>query len=469
LTAIQTPFGSAAGRYAFLGSMSLENCYVELQGPAGKAKYVVLPSDGAIEHSEVTDTPCRGFIFLEDLDLLYTFHGSSAWKVNSAGVATYVGTIPGIDRVQLTRNKKATPQITVRCDAGLYLIENDIILDIVDADLPDDIVTLDTLGEYTLYGNEDGRVFYSEQGETVNVDALDFFTAEQSADKLVRIKVDQGAAFLFNQNTIEEWPLTGNADSPFEFRRVIQKGLKARDSVVHCDLTLMWVGNDGIVYRLEGYSPKRISNHEVERLIDGDDAAEDILGFTWSRGGHTFYALKGSDWTRVYDASTGEWHKRKSTGLDVWRFQFAAMAWGRPIFGDQESGGVFYPDADTYTEDGEIMTYKVRSPFMHAFPDGGIVDRISVDFLAGQGVTLASAQGFNPILMVSHSIDGGNTFSVPRHIAMGHQGEYDTEVNSWRWGKFGSKGVVWELSVTDPVGRALANMDCKVRPLKRLM
>lgn len=467
MTAVQTPFSSQAGRYNFLGSMSLENAYVEIQGAGGKAQYVVLPTSGLVEFSDDADTPPRGAIFMDDLDCAYIVRENSVWKLTSNGTETRIGVIPGIDRVQITRNKKVTPQVTIRCDAGLYFIESDSVTLIIDDDLPDEVpVSVATLGEFTLLGYEDGRVFYSEQGETANYDALDFFTAEQSPDKLVRLLVTGGDLFIMSARTIENWDLAGaSLDEPFVFRRLIQRGLLARDSVVEADGTFYWVADDKTHCVLAGYAAKRISNHETERLIRADTSASDILSFAWSEDGHSFIALKGTDWTRVYDSVTGEPHSRKSNGLDVWRVEFVFQAWGMNIAGDQESGNTYYFDPDIYTEDGATLIYKIRTPTMHIFPNGGIVDRITIDFLAGQGVTLATASGFDPLLMLRYSDDGGNTWSNARQLKMGKQGNTGTRIRTNRLGRFRDKGRVWELAVSDPVGRALAALDCKVRPL----
>lgn len=468
MTDIPTPFGSQAGKYKFLGTSSLTNSHAELQGDQGRKRIVIVPSDGLVQFSDVTESPCRGFIYLEDLDLLYTIHSSSAYKVNSAGVATRIGTIPGIDRVQLTRNKKTSPQITVRCDAGLYYIEDDQVRIINDPDLPE-TVSVETLGEFTFFGIEDGRIFNSSQSETTQIDALSFVTAEQSADKLIRLKVDRGELLVFSQYTIEIWTLTGNTDSVIQYRTLINRGLLARDTVQSCDGTLMFAGlskeGEKGVYRLEGYAPKKISNHEVDRLIESETDPSALLSFSYGKAGHSFYVLKGTNWTRTYDAATQQWHGRKSKGVETWRAQYSIGAWNKVIVGDQQTGKLFYLDPNTNTEDGEVMVATIICPTMHLFPKGGIVDRLDIDFLVGQGRTLPADVGYEPMLMLERSTDGGNTYHGARHLKMGRQGAYETRVRTRRMGRFGPQGVVWRLSVSDPVGRALALLDASVRPL----
>ncbi len=469
MTAIPMPFGTQGGKYPFLGSMELVNCYAEVQGEGGKAKTVIVPSEGMVTFSSVTDTPIRGSIFLEDLDFAYVVFSHAIYKVDSAGTATRIGTIPGIDQVQFTRNNAEVPQITLLCGAGIYHIEDDVIRRNEDDDLPDDVVSLETLGEFTLYAIRDGRVFYSSQDDASLIDALDFFTADQSPDRNVELKVDRGELFIFGEFTTQVHSFNGDLDDPFPFRTTIQRGALASRSVQTCDGTLMWVGQsktgEKAVYRLDGYTPKKISTHEIDRLIEGEADPSLITALSYGRAGHSFYIVKGTNWTRAYDAATGQWHTRKSYGLDVWRAQGAFAAWNKIIVGDSLTGNLFYLADDTFTEDGGVMVMEITSPFLHAFPRGGIVDRMSFDFLVGQGVTSPTAQGYDPKLMVSKSIDGGNQWSYPREISLGKQGHYQTRINTWRWGKFGPKGIAYRLSISDPVGRSLALADAAVRPI----
>jgi hypothetical protein len=470
MTAIPTPFGTQAGKYPFMGSMSLVNCYVEMQGEGTKAKYVIVPSEGMVTFSAVTDTPLRGAIFMEDLNVAYACFSSSVYKITSAGVATRIGTIPGTDQVRMTRNTSDPPQITVHANVATFYIESDVVTRIDDEDLPDDIVSVETLGEFTLYLGQDGRVTYSTQGDTSTIDALDFFTAEQSPDRGVEIKVDRGEILVFGSVTTDVFRFAGNdVDEPFVFRTSIQRGCLAEHSVQSCDGTLMFVGQskegEKGVYRLEGYNPRKISTPEIDRLIEGEADPSLIKAFSYGRAGHAFYVLKGTDWTRAYDAATQQWHSRKSYGLDVWRAQHCFAAWNKIIVGDQETGSLYYLADDTFTENSGVMVMEITSPFLHAFPNGGVVDRASFDLLVGQGVTSPTAQGYNPLAMISKSVDGGNTWSFPRHVSLGRQGRYKTRINEWRWGRFGPKGIAFRIAISDPVGRGLALMDAKVRPI----
>ena len=136
MTAIQTPFGSNRGKHNFMGNASLINCHAEIGGDQGRARYSIVQSDGLTPFETGIDTPTRGAIYLPDLELIYSAHSSSLWKIDSTGAETLVGAIPGIDRVEIVRNQKATPQIGIRCDAGVYIGEGDVVAPLADGDIP---------------------------------------------------------------------------------------------------------------------------------------------------------------------------------------------------------------------------------------------------------------------------------------------------------------------------------------------
>jgi hypothetical protein len=465
MTAIPVAFRSNSGKYNFEGTTALINAYAEQRGADAKAPYTALPCDGTVSFSAVTDTPCRGAIYLDDLNVSYSIHSGSAWKITSAGVATNVGTIPGIDRVQIVRNQKATPQIVVRCDAGVYKIESDAVTLISDADLPD-VVSITYVGGYVVYGIADGRFFISGINEVTTIDATDYATAEQSADKLRRLYALGGELFIMGSNTIEPWVNSGQADFPFELRSaasVVQKGIMAPESVAPFDNTFCFVGEDGIVYRYSS-PPMRISNHEVERLIKEDDDQEGIAAQSWSRGGHTFYCLTGSDWSRCYDAATKEWHTRESYQDTRWRHDHAFAAWGKTLVGDRIGGSLYYLDSNTYTEAGGTFIYGVDMPTMHAFPNGGVVDALHLDLVTGVGQASSTVDAN---VMVSKSTDGGNTYDFTRTLPLGRLGGQARRVTTRRLGRFGPRGCVWRIRISDVTGRALALVDAAVRPLKR--
>src|SRR4029077_12322433 len=127
----------------------------------------------------------------------------------SDGTATRLGTIPGSDVVQISRNQAAAPQITIQCAAGIYYIQSDVVAMVSDVDLPTPVISQDQVAGFTAYGLADRRVFLSSINETQTINGLDFQTAEQSPDPLKRVKGNGGDLVVFKQRSVEFWRNTG--------------------------------------------------------------------------------------------------------------------------------------------------------------------------------------------------------------------------------------------------------------------
>jgi hypothetical protein len=463
-------FRTNESKYSFLGEPKLINCYAEQQGNDAKAPLAAVPCPGLVEFDTPTDRPGRGTIYLPDLDCAYTVHSTSVYKITYDGTtvtSTRIGVIPGTDPVQMSRNGADNVQVNVHCDAGEFYIQSDVVLSVTDTDLPTPVISQDGVSGYTVYGLEDRRFFISSINACQDIDGTDYATAEQSAGPLVRVRADRGDLFLFKTDMVEPWRNTGNENFPFEpMPTTIQKGLLAANAVASMDNTLVWPGHDDIVYRLNGSNPQRISNHGIERKIKNDTAKEDMLGFEHSDEGHQFYTLTGTDWTRTYDAATGAWHSRESYGIGRWRARFPFRAWGKTIFQDELTGKLLELDSDTFTEDGDPMIWGVDFPVMHAFPHGAIVDTLHLDVATGVGTLPASADGYAPVMMLSWSTDGGATFTPTRELSLGGWGDR-VRVSTHRLGRFGAKGIIFRLRISDPVVRAVVGADVSLRPLKR--
>jgi hypothetical protein len=468
MTAAPIAFRSDPGRYSFEGTTQLINAYAHKLGNDAKAPLAVYPCEGIVQFADTGDgTPCRGMISMEDLEKVYSIHSSGAYKIVSAGTSTRIGTVPGVDHVQLSRNQKADPQVVVKADAGLQVIESDSLSYITDTDLTGegDTISADYVGGYHVYLLEDRRFFISTLNSAKFIDALDFATFEQRAGKGVRVIEDNGELIGLCSSWMEFWRDTGNADFPFEPIGFKSRGCKAGNAVVKCDHTIMFPGDDNNIHRLDNYNPKIISSSEVSRLIESDASASSMIGFAWDRGGHSFANFTGTNWSRCYDAATQTWHKRESYGYTTWRAQHSVRAFGKTLVGDRLTGKIGYFDRDTYTEFGDPLVWKVISPPLHVFPNGAILDAVHFDLATGYGTL--SGQGSSPKVMLRVSVDGGNTFGQYRELELGTTGDYKARVTARRLGRFGPKGIVFELSISDPVARALVGTDIELRPLKR--
>lgn len=465
MTALPVAFRSNPGKYSFQGTAQLINAYAEKLGDDAKAPLAVMPSDGVVQFVDTEAGPCRGMIYYEDLNRVYSVHSNSIYRITSDGTVTRIGTIPGIDQVQLSRNQKADPQIVIQTASNVHFVESGSVSNLLDDDAPDDIVTANTVSGYTAYGQDTGRFYISGLNSAKEIDALDFATFEHKSDKLRRIEESAGEMVALKSTSLEFWRNVTDQDFPFAPIAFKSRGLLAKNAVTACDNSLMFIGDDYNAYRLNNYDPAIIGTHHIARLVQEDDNQSDILAFSWARGGHIFANFTGTDWSRCYDAATQVWHSRETYGQSKWRCRHSVQAWGRTLVGDSLSGKIGYFDADTYTEFGATMVWGVDSPPMHAFPNGGIIDALHLDVVTGYGTL--TGQGSDPKVMLQVSKDGGATFGQYRELELGVRGAYTTRVTARRLGKFGPRGAVFRIRISDPVVRSLVAVDAEVRPLKR--
>jgi hypothetical protein len=459
-------FRTNVSKYTFAGEAQLINAYAEKQGTDAKDPLAVLPSYGLTLERAVTDTPQRGAIYLDDLDCIYTVHSTSVYKVTESGAATRIGVVPGNDIVQMSRNQATLPQISIHCDAGEFYIENDQVKQVTDEDLPTPVIGQDHVGGYTIYGLADRRFFLSSLNACQDIDGLDFATAEQSPDPLVRVKAD-GDLFLFKRKQIEQWRNTGNPDFPFEpIGTPIKHGLLSEQGVTNFDNTLLFAGDDSVVYRIAGTGAvQRVSDHSVERAIANEPDQASIMASSHTLEGHAFAVFSGSSFTRVYDAATAVWHSRESYNQGgSWRARFPVRAWGKTIVGDALTGNLYFLDKDSFVEGDQPLVWGMDTPTFHAFPNGAIMDALHIDVATGNALT--TGQGSAPKMMLSWSVDGGATWKGNRLLSLGSYGER-VRVTTRRLGRFGPAGVTFRFRISDPVIRSMIALDLQARPLKR--
>lgn len=109
-----------------------------------------------------------------------------------------------------------------------------------------------------------GRFYWIEPGDAT-INPLNFATAERSPDPLVSVRTVGDQFALFGQTTTEMWFPTGDANAPFarSQSRVFDRGIWVGSDVSIKD-TLILMDTDGVVYRIDGGGPQRISDNSVE-------------------------------------------------------------------------------------------------------------------------------------------------------------------------------------------------------------
>jgi len=411
------------GRSKAWGGSTLVNAYAELADGDKREAFAVMAIPGLVEFSDIGTLPCRGSHTVAGV--LYTVVGSTLYSVTSAGVETSLGTIPGSDPVRMADNGTELAIVGGTLNDTGYVYSGGVVnTAIVNLPQVTDVAFIDGYFVWTSYNSD--QFIISGLYDGLSYSALDVATVEGSPDYNIGVVNDHRELHFPGASTWEIWYNSGNADFPFERQgnAFIERGCADRDSLVKIDNSIHFVGEDLIVYRINGYEPLRISKHEVEKDLA---ASSWFRAFAYTQEGHKFYVLNTDIACWAYDMATGAWAKRKSYGYDNYRVANAIVAYGRTIMGDANTGKLYTPSLDTFTENGALIPVEITLPVIEAARQ--FLTLYALEIYCETGVGNATEP--DPQVIMQYSTNGGRSWSNELWRALGAVGEYMTRA-VWR-------------------------------------
>ncbi len=329
--------------------------------PGTKTQFKLRTPPGLKPYQRIGPGPIRGVHNAEGR--LFVVSGQTLYEVTAKGVGISRGTIPGVGRVRMAHNqvKNGNQLAVVNGQSGyIYNTATQVFTRITDDGFPG-AIDVKFIDGYLFYLEPFGRFWlHSDLADGLSYNTLDRGEAESQPDRLVGLAVNQGEVILFGERTTEFYGNTGEATGTFQSKGVTADvGCASRDTVQNLDNSVMWLGNDGVVYRLDGYRAVPISTRAIEKTIAKSDW-KNAFAFTWEDEGHKVYYITFPDGeTYGYDVVVGLWHRRQSFGLKRWRLN-TVTSWGRQwIGGDFQDGRLWLLDWD-YVMEGDdelIATY----------------------------------------------------------------------------------------------------------------
>ncbi len=319
---------------------------------------------------------------------------------------------------------------------------------IVLTDLPP-IVDVDVLNGYFILTTSGGTFYWLVPGEA-SVQALNFSTAEALPDGTSAVRRLRDDLFFFGSDSIEVWQASGDADATFTRAtgRLIDRGILCRDSLEIFDNSLVWVGDDGIVYRMLEV-PERISTYGIEERIKR--RTDDPSAWVFTSYGHKFYVLRiPGEGTFGYDASTKIWSEFSTRGQDVWVPRLGIDTATGAMAGDV-SGKLYRLDPTSSLDDGQPFERLVSGTIAI-----GSKPIPNSSFALGVGST-------DPAIFKLRWYDPRRGWS--QIVEMRSRGEGDI-LNAWRLGVARAPSRTFEISTVSPtvirISGAVANEGWRV-------
>jgi hypothetical protein len=434
---MKLPFASQAYQHK-AAPVSVQRCLNLYPEPTPEGEYVLLPTPGL---AVLADTGTDEIKALHKLNgLYYLIAGSSLYSMTSQGTLAHLGDV-GNDCVQIVDNGF---ELFIPGDTSfVYSVENGLEPVTDDGFLGASTATYQD--GYIIVSVPDSSSFQiSGLNDATDWTATDYASAEGSPDKLVRVISDHRELWLFGESTTEVFYNSGNADFPFERTTFIERGCGGKWTVQKDDNSVFWLGDDGVVYRANGYTPVRVSTHAIETEIKG--YTSEPRSYLHEYEGHKFYILSYSEGTWAYDISVSRWTERGSYGLTRSRVNCICD----DIAGDYANGKVYRFNGETYDEGGETLQRIAVTPFIGEWDTVSVLNKLTIQFEQGTG--LPNDQGDDPQVMLDWTEDG-KTWSHSLSRSIGALGEYNWQTIFHRLGTFRKRA--FRLTISDPVNVVL--------------
>jgi len=440
----------------------LINAYYSFQKEADGTRVAIYGTPGLSLFVDQGDTPWRGLHPFPGNSKLYGVHRGTFYDIDNAGTVTSRGTI-GTTSGRVDISDDGT-RIAVVDGAEIYVYDTSSpatpIAAVADADRPTAPNTC-CFQAGRILTDEDGTGQFkgSDAYAPTAWSALNYATAESNPDNLIRVTNNNGTIVLFGAYTTEFWQNVGGAGFPYA--RIMgvdmEYGLAARWSVAKFAGTVAFLAQNRegqvIVATLDGYRPGRISNEELEYVINGYASVADATGYGYTLNGHPMYQLNfpnaGKSW--LYDGATDYWSEVRYGANARHRGELAVDFINSTVIADYENGRLYRLDPDINDDNGEYIHMILTGRHIRNNRKTLAIDRIELGIEAGVGN--ATGQGSIPVAGLSLSKDGGHSFGSQRFAPMGKKGEY-TRRCIWRSCGSG-RDIVPRVTITDPVKRVI--------------
>lgn len=282
---------------------------------------------------------------------------------------TLIGTVPGVGRCSITHNQiTGGSQIVIANGTAGYVYNtaDGTFAQITDDGFPG-AKSVDYIDSYIVGVEPGGRFWFnSALADATSYNTLDRYEAEAAPDKIVGLIVSHSEVIVFGERTMEFFYDSGANTTTFQRRNGTQTevGAASQFAIVKLDNTVYWLGNDGLIYRLDGYTPVRISRQPIEQQIARSDLSKCFAMVYEDRGHKIVYFTFPDGLTWGYDVATQEYHRRKSYRLKRWRAN-TLTKWGAKWYaGDYTNGSLCTLDWGINTENGAPLVAERTAPVM---------------------------------------------------------------------------------------------------------
>lgn len=403
---------------------------------------VALQSRPGLENSDIVwgSGPVRG-VFTADGVLNNGLFGVSGGSLYSQ-TGGLIGAINGTGPVSFAGYED---YVFVNAGQSIWVYNGTTLTKVAFPDGADVIKIVVGASRLVAVRRDTGKIYWSDPLD-IDIEALDFATAENQPDTLKDALYIGDRLILFGAETIEFWPASTDSALPFTPLPGATFPVGVKDTGLAClfNRTFAWVTNYNEI--CVGTPENIISEPELQVKIK--EATERSL-WTFYVDDNEYLAIRltyndgtGETWT--FGARSQVWAEFRSVGHNNWLPQ----CYDNDYFGTS-SGGTLAQWSEGYTDFGGTMERSFRA-WAPLTADNLKLNNVIMRTNPGTTPYLAGLYN-NPTVELRTSRDGGHEWQPWKQRQLGYQGEYRVKVRWASLGQFSYPGVLVEARVTDPV------------------
>ena len=447
-----------------LSSQKTQNWYQQFN-EQGKDSYVLMPFPG-LKFTSNAEGKDRGFHRMAEI--LYQVKGTSLYEIDSAGVHTLRGTIPGTGRA-IIRDDGINMFIVADLKVWQYSTDTNTVIEVTDSNITGS-KSVDFFNNQFIY-TKDRFSTVSDVGNGASASGLNVIGEETLPDDLVRDYVFDEVIYRCGVRSIVGWYNSGVGSPPIEKLqgRIFTVGLAAINSIAETDEAFYWLGDDYAIYRASSGAKERLSTDAISNELQKYTDVSDAIGNVFTFEGQNFYSITfpTGNKTFVVNESLGVngWFEI-SSGVDAGKYQGTSIieAYGKLFVADSDNGNIYNLDLSTYTNNLEELqrvrvTQSVNGDLLRS--KGKRVQMSELKLIMETGVGIIDGQGDNPRIMIEYSDDGGNSWNGGSWPRVGRLGEFTLQVEWFDLGSFYER--IFRISTTDPVNYSLYSATIDLR------
>lgn len=425
------------------------NMYVQqVDGPGEDPLFTLTQAPGLTLSVDAVET-IRGSYATDTRRFIVA--GPSFYERDSGGGLTLRGTLTGSSIDSYVAMKHGRDQLVLVDGANGYVFNMgaNTFGQITDPDWRGS-EWVDEIDGYFVFADPGTDQFYLSQIDNASVlDALDFSSADAQPDNIITHRVLKRELYIFGTRSIEVWIDSGGSDFPLARYNStpIDIGCVGRRAVIKAADALIFIGaterGQGIVYMMQGHSPRRISNRAIEELLAQSTDLSQASMWSYQVDGAEFVGINapGMETTLVWDAAANQWHER----AELVNGELEPLRIGDVTYFEGAhygTGGTcdYLIDKTVNTIDGDPMIRERTWPHMK---------QVTAEPMNFRSLELQCTTGEGGNVTLEISNDGGYVFGSPLMRSLGVIGRRMQRV---RWHFLGSsRDRVFRLRCTDDV------------------